>query len=1152
MNKYLFLLLSYCFINCSISQNCSDSLRLVLPVGQSEELISYTEFSPNGNFMLSLSANKVVIWDKISGKELNSISFDEDIISARFSLNSKELILITTKSIRILNLLNLKDEKYKLIIDSEIFKELNDNNRDTVIVLTKQNEIVLLDLIKKEKKSLNLDFINASKIKDVCFNSISMHLALINDDNFLIIYDLYSESTIYKNKIESEYIKVIFGNSKNEIVLWSEIKNFDIKILNYLDKKFDLIKIKGKISNLTYSLSNNRSYLIFHLEQNYLGYIQICDISKKKKVKILKKLQNEFIPSTGINCLLYDKNLNKIIFGDRWGFLNILDSQTGRLVYKHGIADEIYTLNIDKNIKDICGGTKDGVSFIFRLDKNVLKILKGHTQIQKTSFDDYNIPFTLLKKDSLTIYKNTLSREIKFKFSSPSYFVNRYFASYQRISDVYMYKNYLVFYDPMNLYEFPIYIRSIINNKMLYELKGHKEEIIFTKITDDKLISISSDLNIRWWDLDNGNCTSSKYINKEDTEQVKDIQVSDDQKYILISFLNKEYIYLCNLKSLNLETKKISYDIYNKDIITCFNLNTNDFFTLLNNNKLIFWSNKTLKKINEYDLLLPEKVNKLICSYNQSLFFQSDNFIFEYNIFNNKLNFIHENKICDVNINKNNNNLLLNTNEYKSIFIDLQTFDKKFENYQFDQENWLIKLSNKPYYMCSKDASKILHYVTPSLKVIGFEQLDPIYNRPDIVLDSIGKYFGNTDKDMIDEYRKSWEKRIDRLGLDKEKLGKGEIAVPYAEIIEADKIAYENKEGNLSISIKANDPKYKLKRFNVFVNEVPLYGSVGISIAHLKKQQWDTTLSVPLSIGENKIQVSVMNELGLESFKYPSYVNYTPSKQLISKTHFIGIGVNNFMDSKKILSFCTNDIKKLADRLNSQRHVNLKILKNKEVTRENILKLKDYLKDSTTVNDKVIISCSSHGLLDDSLNFYLATYDVDFNNPKQRGLKYEELEDLLDSIPARQKLLLLDACNSGENDRIEYTIKKGTETELKSHEIASRGPQNIENVNNSTFIKMNELFVNVRNNTGSVIISAAGGRQSALEGEAVLVDGKPIENGAFTYCVLEFFDKNKDTPENLTVTKLKQYVENRVEEITNGRQKPTSRQETMEVDWKLK
>jgi hypothetical protein len=92
--------------------------------------------------------------------------------------------------------------------------------------------------------------------------------------------------------------------------------------------------------------------------------------------------------------------------------------------------------------------------------------------------------------------------------------------------------------------------------------------------------------------------------------------------------------------------------------------------------------------------------------------------------------------------------------------------------------------------------------------------------------------------------------------------------------------------------------------------------------------------------------------------------------------------------------------------------------------------------------------------------------------------------------------------------------------------------------------------VNVRNNTGSVIISAAGGQEFALE--AIEVDGKTIENGAFTYSVLEYLNSNKTNSEALTVNKLKQYAEKRVEEITNGKQKPTSRQETMEVDWGLR
>ena len=230
---------------------------------------------------------------------------------------------------------------------------------------------------------------------------------------------------------------------------------------------------------------------------------------------------------------------------------------------------------------------------------------------------------------------------------------------------------------------------------------------------------------------------------------------------------------------------------------------------------------------------------------------------------------------------------------------------------------------------------------------------------------------------------------------------------------------------------------------------------------------------------------------------------------------------------------------------------------NAEVTKENILALKDYLA-KTTVNDKVIISCSSHGLLDDSLNFYLAMHDVDFNNPKERGLKYEELESLLDGIPARQKLLLLDACNSGENDKTELLnielaqAEKQVETpdiaELKTK--IKGGKMQLVKENKSNFKKMNELFVNVRYNTGSLIISAAGGQESALE--AITVDGKSIENGAFSYCVLEYLKNNSNNPEELTVNKLKNYVEKRVEEITNGKQKPTSRQETMEVDWKVR
>jgi hypothetical protein len=484
----------------------------------------------------------------------------------------------------------------------------------------------------------------------------------------------------------------------------------------------------------------------------------------------------------------------------------------------------------------------------------------------------------------------------------------------------------------------------------------------------------------------------------------------------------------------------------------------------------------------------------------------------------------------------------------ESEFFEIFNFEGNllFKFIPMDSINFAFILKNNFYYLSNPKISKLLYYYKSNTEILTFEQLDPVYNRPDIVLDSIGKYFGEANNELVTNYRQSWEKRIYRLGLDKEKLGMGEFAVPNAEIIGADDFAYENKQGKLNIKVSANDPKYPLRRFNVYVNEVPLYGSAGISIAHLKKQIWDTTMCVPLSFGENKIQVSVMNEIGLENFKYPTYVNYTPVQDLTSKTYYIGIGVNEFKESSHNLKYCVKDVTDLAKSFCGA-NIEVKLFTDKQVTKENILALKDYLKKSS-VNDKVIISCSSHGLLDDSLNFYLAMHDVDFKNPKARGLKYEELESLLDSIPARKKLLLLDACNSGENDKTELLKKELNYLSNPRDSIKSRGLiQELEDENIDKFKKINELFLNVRNNTGAVIISAAGGQQSALE--AVKVNGKEIENGAFTFCVLECLKNSKGKA--LKINTLKQYVENRVIEITENKQNPTSRQETMEVDWDI-
>lgn len=87
---------------------------------------------------------------------------------------------------------------------------------------------------------------------------------------------------------------------------------------------------------------------------------------------------------------------------------------------------------------------------------------------------------------------------------------------------------------------------------------------------------------------------------------------------------------------------------------------------------------------------------------------------------------------------------------------------------------------------------------------------------------------------------------------------------------------------------------------------------------------------------------------------------------------------------------------------------------------------------------------------------------------------------------------------------------------------------------------MQELFVNVGRGTGATIISAAAGTQFALE-------RGDLKNGVFTYCILELMNQGR----SVTVSGLKKYVNQRVTELTQGMQVPTSRNENKVMDWQV-
>ncbi|MBK6827066.1 MAG: caspase family protein [Chitinophagaceae bacterium] len=411
------------------------------------------------------------------------------------------------------------------------------------------------------------------------------------------------------------------------------------------------------------------------------------------------------------------------------------------------------------------------------------------------------------------------------------------------------------------------------------------------------------------------------------------------------------------------------------------------------------------------------------------------------------------------------------------------------------------------------------------------------FNRPDLIL----KESGVTDSLLLQAYSKAYQKRIRKSGIDPTLLDNFN-SFPEAQISNPRQIPGSTNNTSCKIPVRFISNGSPLKTFNIWVDQVPLFGAAGITIAAGKRKQMDTIITVPLIPGKNLIEAECTSMDGIRSIR--EQVSIQCKADAGSKTWFIGIGIDRFSEKGHDLNYSVKDIRDLAAKCRERFGETLSIdtLFNEAVSSSAVKALRTKMK-KTAANDRVIIAYSGHGLLSKDFDYYLSTYSVNFDHPEQNGLAYEELESLLDSIPARKKLMLIDACHSGEVDKEEMTRIEAAADSLQQEGTKGGEPRytgkTVLGMKNS-FELMQSLFVNVGRSTGATIISAAAGTQFALE-------RGDLKNGVFTYSILEALNKYP----SIKISELKKIVGERVEQITKGLQKPTSRSEVMAVDWRF-
>ena len=466
--------------------------------------------------------------------------------------------------------------------------------------------------------------------------------------------------------------------------------------------------------------------------------------------------------------------------------------------------------------------------------------------------------------------------------------------------------------------------------------------------------------------------------------------------------------------------------------------------------------------------------------------------------------------------------------------------------YISENDDWVLWTPEGYYAASLKGAQSVAWQTNLGAKdtpgYYPFEQFDLILNRPDLVLEKLG----GADPEFIKALNKAYLKRLRKMDIKEEDL-QASLELPE---ISVDYQSQEVSTSKISIPVSASD-KAGLKRLFIHINDVPVFGQKGKSILG---SEFNSNIEMELTPGINKIQFAVLNGSGVSSLTETRYVTLN-APEVKGNLYVVAIGVSDYQDDDFNLNYAAKDAQDVVNLLESKQETYdgfTKILvTDAEATREKIKAIKAQLMQ-TSVNDQVILFAAGHGLLDEEYNYFFATHDIDFYNPAGRGLAYEDLEGLLDGIPARNKLMLIDACHSGEVDEDESTLPKfETLAKLESDEsVVSRGFFNKTKKAKTIGLEksidlMSKYFNDLRKGTGAMIISSASGVEFAFE-------SSQWQNGIFTYALLEGLKSGRcdqDKNGQIQVSELRNHVFDRVTQLTGGKQHPTSRRENLENDF---
>lgn len=488
-------------------------------------------FNKNGDIMATSSSDDgdVVLWDMISGKEYQRLSghceIVEDIV---FSYSGNKIVTIAGNTCYLWN--NQGVLLDTLSIQSKI-GDVRFNNNDDMLSLSTFGYAKLISIRNNQLESI-IDFpsTNNEWIYKTIFSADGNYCATCSDDNSVRIWDMstyelhnqyvYTKYVCDIEFVNNEFIAIELGND------YVEIRDFfNDDIVNTWDEADILYTSSGtivvvsmddyicfyNISNGSYTFLDNSAESLFSLDVNYKvnkavastseGYVRIYNLNAMDRTLI--HAHNEY-SKYSIKSLIQSKNGDLLLTCSRDKTAKLWDYVTGKnILTLAGHGEELYSAVFDKLEKRVLTTSYDKTARIWDLEGKTSPIILPHDYYVGSAIFIHN-DTKVLSYSGADIYiwdSDSGALEKRIELNIPNVNMNELLARSEieicdLVYDKYRDRLIALHRDGM------IRVWDFKTSRLIKEIKAHSEnsELI---LSDDYLISYSSDTKIKIWDADN-------------------------------------------------------------------------------------------------------------------------------------------------------------------------------------------------------------------------------------------------------------------------------------------------------------------------------------------------------------------------------------------------------------------------------------------------------------------------------------------------------------------------------------------------------------------------------------------------------------------------------------------------------------------------